>query len=232
MDSRTQEVEIINTAIGKHIDKMVTRSGNLMILLAVLVTLLLSAICWYSTKQLEDASGHFLIKTEKSGKIISTPVRDSQHHFDDVVATVQSDVAQELTKLLNFTTTTFPTTKRQLLKHRGTFPDDFMVNLDNYKILEKLSSDDQVRQIKFSIIDTPLMTDASSNGTPLSELFANNNIVSINDIQLDKMTLEVNANLRILRSGREENRYNIRFIVMIQSEGTNWAFESMSAWES
>lgn len=233
MGKSTQKAEITNQIIATHIHSLIRKSGTGMLAMCALCTATLGGMLAVADHQLEIASGKFVINQNADGIIYSEPVLDDLHSFDDLVASVQSKVARELTSLLNFTSTTYKNLDKHLVGTKGTFRDDVMVNLSNYNITDSMLDGNSVYRLKFEIDGTPLMIDASANGVPLIELYNSTDIQPINEVQFDKMTIEVRAVAHLYKQGRLHRSYKIQFVVNIESVGrTDWDFVAMSGWES
>lgn len=232
MGKRPNQTEVINSAIAEHIQGIIQRSGTGMLMFAILATTLMSIMFYITRLQWEEASGHFLVPTE-NGRILSQPIVDSEHRFDDYVATIQNYVSLKLTEQMNFTTTSFKNTVKMLNESEGTYKADVLANMKNYKILEAIDDPERIRSVKFSIIDTPLLVDGESDGITLSQLYEQANIRPLNEITLDRVQIEVFARLALQDKSREIRNYKIRFFVtVIGTNQSSWKMSAMTGWQS
>ncbi|MGD8116860.1 hypothetical protein [Vibrio sp. TRT 29B02] len=232
MGKRPNQTEVINSAIAEHIRGIIRRSGTGMLMFAILATTLMSIMYYITRLQWEEASGQFLVPTT-NGRIVSQPIIDPEHRFDDYVAMIQNHVALKLTEQMNFTTTSFKNTLKILNESEGTYKADVLANMKNYKILEAIDDPEKIRGVKLSIIDTPLLVDGESDGIPLSQLYEQASIRPLNEITLDKVQIEVFARLVLQDKNREIRSYKIRFfITVIGTNQTSWKMTSMTGWQS
>ncbi|MCC2524968.1 MULTISPECIES: hypothetical protein [Vibrio] len=221
-----------NQTIADAINRMMAWSGTAMASFALFATAILFGMYQYSITQWEDASGTYVVG-QNNGIINTLPVVDAEHAFDDYVALVQSYTARNLTDMFNFTSATYGLLQNRLADTEGTFEQDALINLTNYKLTEAIEASDRVRKVKFEIIDSPLLIDGSSNGVDLATLYENAGIRPLNSLVLDESVLEIYANVSLISNGREVRRYKVRFIVtLLGVNESTWVLSAMSRWES
>lgn len=227
MDKRAREIEV-NKQIGEHIERVIDKSGRGSLCFAVIIMVIMIGAYLYTQHQWTKASGVFKVPMIQN-KVVSHPIEDREHAFDDTVAIIQNSTAIQLTELLNTSTSSFPSLQRSLSNYSGTFKDDLSVNFDRYKFLTALSDPNIVRRVQFELTHTPLLIDAKTdNGTQLSDIpFA-----QLNSVTIEEAVVQVEATVYIRRFNiRAEFQHAIRFDVTVHREGQHWAMISMSAWE-
>ncbi|WP_281188457.1 hypothetical protein [Vibrio harveyi] len=234
MDKRTKEAEL-NHRIAEHIKHLIAKSNNKQLLLSLTITIGFVGALFFSKTQLSDASGVFEAPVTAQGVLITEPIIDPNHFFDDNVTKVQSFVALELYKLFNHTTSSIPTQQKQLTALAvNTFASDVKTNMDLLLIPKHLNESGSITSIELQLTAVPLVINAF---TFTGESYTSIALNELNTTQIEKWTVDVLAKIVMKDgNGRTKRSPKIRFKVDVNDPtglGLRSAFRlsAMSKWE-
>ncbi|EGQ9239461.1 MULTISPECIES: hypothetical protein [Vibrio] len=234
MDKRHKEITV-NQSIAEHVNSLMRRSNNSALFLSTVLTLAFVAALTYSNNQLKNASGVFEIPIDNQNIVISEPIVDSAHFFDDNITRVQSFVSLKLYQLFNHTSTNLDA-QYHLVRELSvdTFELDVKTNLANFGILKHLTDENGVTSIEFKLNSVPMVVNAFTfDGTSYTEI----ELDKLNTTRISQWTVDIAAKVNFKDSnGRIRRSPNIRFRVDVKDPtglGSRAAFRfaTMSTWK-
>ncbi len=235
-ESRFTEVKRTNSLIAQHIHKLATRKSTLAAVTVSCIMIGYIGLTLFAYRSLVDASGIFEIKTlPNSSTILSTPILDTEHYFDDRVALVQSGATRNLTTLLTHTTVSYlkrDKSWRQLASESGIA--DLNTNLQHIRVHPLLSDKEMLRtlQIKFTKGVPLVIKPHFPKGTLQQDI---EDAETRNTLDVLKWTLETEVSVIVLTGSRDES-IRVRFNFDIVPENNSYLPEHlkltrMSLWE-
>ena len=213
--------------IANAINKFSARSGSLVALALSLSAIIIIGFTVYSKISLINNSGYYEILTTNDGGIENEFIIDKPRYFDDRLALIINGTSLMLADLFHESTSSFPQFKSKINKYtEDTGGADAIVNF-RWAGVENALRTTKVSILKFTMIGTPQLKEPHfRSGIRLEDVRP---ISALNDLIVDKWTLEVTGKIVVKQVTREVKgtEKRIKFFVDVYSNDNSYNSDSI-----